>query len=125
MTDYESGVCNINQNESRKRYAGGLLSLFAVSFISVSYILNGSLMLLLLVALTSIFGVQGILQGRENFCVAHAKQGTHRTGNETEQVSDEGDKEADSSKADSMILKSVLTGLALTASVYVIDIFLI
>jgi len=125
MTDYESGVCNINQSESRKRYAGGLLSLFAASFISVSYILNGSLMLLFLVALTSIFGVQGVLQGRENFCVAHAKQGTHRTGDETEKVSDEGDKEADSSKANSIILKSVLTGLALTALVYIIDIFLI
>ena len=117
--EYESGVCNINQEESKKRYLTGGLSLAAGLVFSYGYtVLSFPSYYLIfgLIAYTS--GFVGLLQGRKNFCVKHARQGTQKTGEESEEIQDEDKIEEDKDRANKILLKSALAGSAMTLLVY-------
>jgi len=119
--EYESGVCNINQEESKKRYLTGGLSLTAGLVFSYGYTVMSfpSYYLIFgLIAYTS--GFVGLLQGRKNFCVKHARQGTQKTGEESEEVKDEEKVEEDRERANRIILKSLAGGALMTTIVYIL-----
>jgi len=119
--EYESGVCNINQEESKKRYLTGGLSLTAGLVFSYGYAVMSfpSYYLIFgLIAYTS--GFVGLLQGRKNFCVKHARQGTQKTGEESEEVKDEEKVKEDRERANRIILKSLAGGALMTTIVYIL-----
>jgi|APHM01.1.fsa_nt_gi hypothetical protein len=119
--EYESGVCNINQEESKKRYLTGGLSLTAGLIFSYGYAVMSfpSYYLIFgLIAYTS--GFIGLLQGRKNFCVKHARQGTQKTGENSEEVQDEEKVKEDKNRANRIVLKSLAGGTLVTATVYLL-----
>lgn len=119
MSEYKPGVCNIDDRESRKRYTTGLVGLFVSGFFSIMFLSSyETLFTLAAVFAGSVFGSMGVLQGRKNFCVAHAKKGTKKTGENIEEVETDEDYEKDSSTANEILGKSLLFGVFTVAGVY-------
>mgnify|MGYP006268255673 FL=1 len=121
MTEYSSGVCNINPDESRKRFISGVIGVLAASVLSAIYIIQSlNDYFLLIVLLAAVFGFQGLIQSRNNFCVAHALKGTEKTGEETEKVEEEESNLKDKLFARKLVLKAVLYGAAFTLTVFLV-----
>lgn len=119
MTEYQPGVCNINQNESRKRYISGGLGFLLAAVSAILYGFQGmSTHYLVAVLIFSVFGSIGIIQGRKNFCIAHASQGTRKTGEETEEVKDDNSLSADRKTALKTGLEAFISGLLITLAVH-------
>lgn len=125
MADYDPGTCNINQSESRKRYLAGVAGISAAVLFSMAYLsLSSESYMLVFVFIAATVGFQGFLQGRKNFCVAHARKGTRKTAEETEEVEDDEDRTEDVKTANKIILESVVLGVLLSLSVYLSGIVL-
>ena len=125
MTDYQPGTCNINQSESRKRYFVGVAGISAALLFSIAYlILSSESYMLVFVFIAATVGFQGFLQGRKNFCVAHARKGTRKTAEETEEVEDDEDRTEDLKTANRIIAESIVLGISLSLSVYLSGIML-
>lgn len=121
MTEYQPGVCNISQNESRKRYISGGLGFLVAAVSAVLYGFQGqNIQYLLAVFVFSVFGAMGIIQGRKNFCVAHASQGTRKTGEETEEIEDENNLSADKREALRTVSEAFASGILITLAVYLL-----
>lgn len=121
MTEYQPGVCNINQNESRKRYISGGLGFLLAAIFTVLYGFQGlNIQYLLPVFAFSVFGSMGVIQGRKNFCVAHASQGTRKTGEESEEIEDERSLSADRKTAVKTALQAFASGSLITLAVYLV-----
>jgi hypothetical protein len=126
MTGYSPGECNINHRESVKRYVLGSVALalgsgpvILLALVS-GYPSSSSLMYYLIFSLVLNFaGALFVLQGRNSFCVMHAREGTEKTGEDTEGVSYERAVSADKGRANVLILESAVLGVFLTFSVYV------
>jgi len=120
MPEYQQGVCNINRDESKKRYISGGLGIFLAAVFTVVYEFSAQAWTFLPVFVFSVFGSIGIIQGRKNFCVAHAREGTQKTGEETKKIRDEEKLRADRKEALKTVLQALITGSLITASVYVL-----
>jgi len=119
MTEYQPGVCNINQNESRKRYISGGLGFLLAAVSAILYGFQGmSTQYLLAVLIFSVFGSMGFIQGRKNFCIAYASQGTRKTGEETEEIKDDSSLSADRKTALKTGLEAFISGLLITLAVH-------
>lgn len=125
MSKYESGTCNINKKESKKRYWAGGASLATGILFAISYtVLSSSFYILAFVFITFTLGCLGIFQGRKNFCVKHAKKGTEKTGEKEEKINKEEKIQKDKKTANKIILQSILIGALGTVAVYIARIIL-
>lgn len=125
MNEYQAGVCNINQEESKKRYLTGIISLIAGLLLSSLSISFSAPYILIFAFMAFTFGTLGILQGNKNFCVQHAKSGTQKTDDKTEEISDKQNIEKDNKIANKMIIKSLGIGLIAVTSIYVANIYIL
>jgi len=119
MAEYQPGVCNINQRESRKRTILGVTMLIPTTLLSW-LLLNGfSFITLGLVWATAFVAATGVLQGRQNFCVAHAKNNTFKMTSEGD-IEDEDKIKKDYNLANKIILQSFTfaTVYAITLVIY-------
>lgn len=124
MTDYQPGTCNINHEESKRRKYAGFAGLFASLILGIIVVgLSLPIYTLIIVFLLGVFGFQGIIQARNNFCVAHAQKGTQKTSDETEDIQDQKDKEKDKDKAREIMIKSLTLGLIVVAVFYLLERF--
>lgn len=122
MTDYEPGTCNINKKESQKRQYAGIIGLIASGILGTVFILVSlPPYTLFFVFLLAVFGFQGLIQSKNNFCVAHAQKGTQKTTNKTEEVQGKENKEKDKSKAKEIMSKSVALGIVITVAFYILE----
>lgn len=121
MTGYRPGECNINHRESVKRYVLGSVALALGSgpvillALGSGYPSSSFLMSLVL----NFAGALFVLQGKNSFCIMHAREGTEKTGEDTEGVSYERAVSADKGRANVLILESAVLGVFITFSVYV------
>lgn len=121
MVEYQAGVCNINRKETKKRYFTGLIGLLVAFILSGIYLKSYSkLVLLLLIFFSSMIGFQGIIQGRNSFCVARAKKGTRKTTGEKVKVIDGNERHKDNLKAKRIIFYSFNLGAIFSLSVYLL-----
>lgn len=123
MTEYQAGLCNINHKESRKRYLSAIISFAGTGPVAAAYFATSIPYLLILLLITTTFGFQGILQGRKNFCVAHAKKETEKTGDRTQQVENEDEIEEDNRMANRIIIQSTVSGLISTTLIYLATVY--
>jgi|GEM_PF-2206017 len=115
MDSYQAGVCNINQKESRKRTLIGLTMLVPMAFFTILVFRSFSTLSLAVVWLTGFAAMTGVLQGRENFCVAHAKSQTFKTESEG-RVKDQEDVEKDDKKANKILTHALVVSTVYTIS---------
>lgn len=121
MSEYKSGTCNINSAEAKKRKFTGIAGLSATLILAVWYV-TGDLPVYALIFLLGVatFGFQGLIQARNNFCVAHGKKGTKKTSDEVEEVQDEESKQKDNQKANQILIKSIVMGITTTMLIQLI-----
>ncbi|MFT4869162.1 MAG: hypothetical protein ACI83Q_000786 [Colwellia polaris] len=123
MADYEPGVCNIDKSGQRKRYilgVSGLASGFLLS--TASFITSVSDLIFFGVAALLFIGFEGLFQGYESFCVAHASKGTYSEDGREENVEGEESHIKDLEKAKKIHLKSIAAAAFTTAVLYLIQI---
>jgi hypothetical protein len=123
MADYEPGVCNIDKSGQRKRYilgVSGLASGFLLS--TASFITSVSDLIFFGVAALLFIGFEGLFQGYESFCVAHASKGTYSEDGTEENVEGEESHIKDLEKAKKIHLKSIAAAAFTTAVLYLIQI---
>jgi len=115
MDSYQAGVCNINQKESRKRTLIGLTMLVPMAFFTILVFRSFSILSLAVVWLTGFAAMTGVLQGKDKFCVAHAKSQTFKTGLEG-RVKDQEDVEKDDKKANKILTHALVVSTVYTIS---------
>lgn len=79
---YIPGVCNIGDKDKEDRLRMGLAGIMIASgWTFLSYVWVFPIFLKLFVVVPTFFGILGILQHRESFCVYHAFKEEHRMDN--------------------------------------------
>lgn len=122
MTEYEPGVCNIGKTGQRKRYilgASGLIT--GVLLASANFVTNVSDLVFVGVAALLFMGFEGVIQGRNSFCVAHASKGTYNVsddGENEEKVADEESQKKDMEKSKKIHLQSFILTVVTTVVLY-------
>lgn len=120
MTEYEPGVCNIDEEGQRKRYilgASGLVS--GLLLASANFLTSVSDLIFVGVAVLLFIGFEGTLQGYKSFCVAHASKGTYQTEEGEEQkIEDEEDRKKDMDASKKLHLQAALLTIVATAILY-------
>jgi hypothetical protein len=112
--EYQSGTCNIDRSEARKRYTMGAAGFLSGAGI-IGLIYSGTLPsnLTPAVSIPLFAGFLGVLQGYLNFCAGFGMKGVESTGKEPEQVDDAEGREKDRRRS----LEIVAASAALSAAV--------
>lgn len=113
--EYQSGTCNIDRSEARKRYTIGAAGFFSAAGV-IGLIYSGTLPSSLTPAVfVPLFaGFLGVLQGYLNFCAGFGMKGVESTGKEPEQVNDAESREKDRRKSLKMVAASAALSTAVT-----------
>jgi hypothetical protein len=121
MAEYQPGVCNIGEEEKRKRYTLGLAG-------SAVTVLLTCLIFAEIVDPVAIFGVfiasfaafEGLLQGYFSFCTGFASKGIYDVskGDERKEIEDETSRKQDKIRAVQIHMYSLTGTLTVTMIVY-------
>jgi hypothetical protein len=124
MSSYRPGVCNIGKNEIRKRYALGLVGLFAAGLLAiVVFWLSLPAWLLLLCFIPLFLGAEGIFQGYFHFCAGFAARRIFDFSGSSDEkggVTEKGAHDLDMRKAMRINVYSLATAAVITAAIYLI-----
>lgn len=120
MTEYEPGVCNIDESGERKRYTLGASGLATgLLLASANFLTSVSDLIFVGVAVLLFIGFEGMLQGYKSFCVAHASKGTYQTEEGDEQkVEDEEARKKDMDASKKLHLQAALLTIVATTILY-------
>jgi hypothetical protein len=119
MTDYEPGVCNINQVEQKKRLVTGIAGFLNAGLSAAVILLFPEFTpVYAAVFLLSGLGFLGMLQYRNSFCAGLGIRSQQHTSDEAEEVQDAESISADRKKSLTILAESILGAAALTFLVY-------
>jgi hypothetical protein len=125
MADYQPGTCNIGKTGQRKRYilgASGLIS--GLLLAAANFFTAVSDLVFVGVAALLFIGFEGLFQGYESFCVAHASKGTYNVSDEKDkekEVEDEKSHLKDMEKAKKIHIKSLAAAALTTIMLYILQ----
>ena len=118
MSDYISGVCNIGPSEiqQRKRVAIGGLFALVISYISL-VVAGASTSARFVLFVPAMIASVGYVQARKKFCLAFGFMGTFNFGKvgQLSKIQSAEEKRADRKTALSILGKSLVIALAITA----------
>ncbi|MEF8880256.1 MAG: hypothetical protein V5A72_00295 [Candidatus Nanohaloarchaea archaeon] len=119
MSKYNSGACNINQVESKKRLATGIAGfLNSAILIVVLFFFPKWILIYPALFLLSSAGFAGYLQYKNNFCAGLALKKKFKIGEEEEKVSNPEKVSEDRKKALGIIFQSLMYSSLLILGVY-------
>jgi len=119
MAEYQPGVCNINNNERKKRkIMGGASFLNSMLLTTILFIFPSFTPLLVGILILNFTGFLGFLQSKQHFCAGLALKQKFNLGSSEEKVTDSEDVARDRRKAASIIIQSLLGSVILTTIVY-------
>ena len=124
-TTYIPGVCNINQDEIRKRRKIGLIGLGAlVVSLAGLLLLHVPALVMLLLFLPAFLMAVGLLQAKNKFCVAYAAAGMRHTGQLAEKINDNDAAARDKRRARSINMQSFGIAAAIALAAAIVEAFL-
>jgi hypothetical protein len=111
---YIPGVCNINQDEIRKRRKIGLIGLAAL-LVSLAglMLLKVPALVMLVLFLPAFLMAIGLLQAKNKFCVGYAAAGMRHTALAVEKIDDDEAMHRDKARARSMNLQALGIAIAI------------
>lgn len=120
MTEYQSGVCNIDKLEGKKRLGVGMISFFNAAILTVVALAFPEFTALYagVFVLTSA-GFLGFFQYRHHFCAGLALKQKFHVG-EAGEVSDSEMVAEDRKKAAKIIAQSLMSSALLTSGLYLV-----
>jgi len=121
-TEYQSGICNIGQRQTRLRYLLGAIG-FAAALLYVYWFTGSGLSNLYLLAafFPLLIGFEGAIQGRMNFCATYGLTGLYDlrgSGGERGRVEDPEHRKEDREKALMIHGYSIVAAVLVTATLY-------
>lgn len=122
MPEYKPGVCNIGENEIRKRYALAVIA-FVVSALLVYAVvlLNLARWALLLSFIPLVMGFEGLYQGYFKFCAGFAAAGKYDftgSGGSKSNVTDSESHKKDLQKARRIHIYSIISSIIIVVIIY-------
>jgi predicted nucleic acid-binding Zn ribbon protein len=120
MAEYQSGVCNIDELERKKRLGVGMISFFNAAILTVvALAFPGFTALYAGIFVLTSAGFLGIFQYRQHFCAGLALKQKFDIG-ETEEVTDPEMVSKDRRKAARIIVQSLLSSALVTSVLYLV-----
>jgi len=120
-TEYIAGSCNIGKGEVRRRKFVALIgAAITLTTATTLFITDQSRVARLSIFIPAIIFAIGFVQSRKKFCLAYGLAGTFNFGGlgDVKRVQSEEDRKADRTTALSILAKSAMLAVAITAVVF-------